>query len=144
MDNDIEKWKNKPKSATYCSECGGSGKHRVNLTGCPNIDFSTCQYCKGTGQITNNKFKAGPHTRARQPWIEEFERIFNYEENIQQPQETGSRKPAQLDALPGEFSKSRQRDTATQRNKKPTTGGYAIQGKGGENHPVFLHQGEVQ
>jgi hypothetical protein len=144
MDKDIEKWKNKPKAANYCSSCGGSGKLRGNITGCPSLDFSTCQYCKGIGQPVNNKFKAGPYTRALQPWIEEFERIFSYEENDQQQKETGSRKAEQLAALPGEFPKPRQGDIGTQRNKKPQIGGYAIPCAGGENNPVLCHPREVR
>lgn len=144
MDKDIQKWKNKLKSANYCNECGGSGKQRVNVTGCPSLDFSTCQYCKGIGQPINTKFKAGAYTRALQPWIEEFERIFNYEEIIQQPQETGSRNIEQLTALPGEFSKPRQRHSETQGDKKPQSGGYAIPGAGRENNPILCLPGEVR
>lgn len=143
MDADIEKWKNKQKHSNYCNACGGSGQQHVNVTGNPKIDFSTCQYCKGTGQPI--KLKASKKQRKLKPWINEFERIFNNEKDIQQPKEVGGTEPFKLTTLSGSVSKSRQREADSQRNnKKSKHCGYALPGTGGQNHPIFLHQGEIR
>jgi ribosome-binding protein aMBF1 (putative translation factor) len=143
MDPDIEKWLQ--KAPEYCTICGGSGKLHINVTGCRKLDFKTCQSCKGTGTQIIVKTRASEYERATKPWINEFEtQTTTNEKNIQQPKETRSTDNIELSTFSGSFSEPRQSNTGEKRNKKPGLNRYAIPGTGGENHPVFLHQGEVR